>query len=144
MSRSSAGLLLLLAAAAPASAMAAQNGVYSNVCVSPQSGDLEGMTLTLSGVAANPSVELLVCEGGCWNARIHDVRLQSGLLTFTAEERVLNDHNALAKDMFYRFKAQFAQRSLTLSADMVYGPQTLSWFGAPPQARDPQAPPACP
>ena len=136
MLRTPVGFLLLLAAAAPASALAAQNGVYSNVCISPQSGDFEGMTLTLSGAAGHPSVELVVCEGACWNARISDVSIERDRLTFTGEELALNDHNAVAKDMFYRFAGQFAQSALTLSATMVYGPQTLTLSGAPPSQTD--------
>jgi hypothetical protein len=131
MPRRSPGLLLLLALAVPTGALAARNGDYSNLCRSPQSGDLVGMTLTLSGDAAKPSVDLRVCEGVCWNARIAEVRLQDNRLSFTAEERVLNDHNEISKQMIYRFTAQLAQDGAGLTANMVYGPQALRWLGAP-------------
>ena len=131
MLRPSRGLLLMLALAVPASASAARSGDYSNLCRSPQSGDLVGMTLTLAGTAAEPSVALRVCEGVCWNAGVGEVRLQGETLTFTAEERVLNDHNEIAKQMTYRFAARLTEDGAILSANMVYGAQTLHWLGAP-------------
>ena len=136
MPRHAPGLLLMLVLAAPTGAQAARVGDYSNLCRSP-SGDLKGMTLTLGGTAASPSVTLRVCEGVCWNAGIQDVRLQGDRLTFSAEERVLNDHNDIAKDMVYRFAAQFTEDGAALSANMVYGAQSLRW------APTPEAAPSC-
>ena len=131
--------LLLLAFTAPSGALGAPGGDYSNLCRSP-SGDRVGMTLNLAGSATAPAVRLQVCEGLCWNARITEVRLADGQLTFVAEERMLNDHNEISKQMFYRFTARLADDGAVLSANMLYSPQTLRRLGVPREGAAPPCP----
>ena len=45
--------------------------------------------------------------------------------------------NDIAKDMVYRFAAQFTEDGAALSANMVYGAQSLRW------APTPEAAPSC-
>lgn len=57
--------MALLLAAVPAAAEPPVPGIYGNVQLSAETGDLGGMELALIGTGASARVEFVLCEGWC-------------------------------------------------------------------------------
>jgi hypothetical protein len=61
----SLAILLLASACGPASTEGVEPGIYGNVVMSGETGDLGGMELELIGSGADARVEYVYCEGWC-------------------------------------------------------------------------------
>ena len=116
--------IVLLALAAPSAAPDRQ-ATYSNVCLSPETGDQGGVELTLIVHAGTPSVILKTCEGGCWRQTTRDVKLTGRKIAFSATYQTFTAQGAVAETLTHRFTGAFRGRTLVLDSSGYYGRQAL-------------------
>jgi len=105
------------ALAAPAEAAGRlADGVYSNVCLYPETDDIGGFEVSLHHLGRHPQVGIVICEGGCWRGVVSSVARSKDGLSFTVTEELLdqNGHPATPAISHYRVRAQ--GRSLILSS----------------------------
>ncbi len=114
------GVLLGSGALAGAAVAAELGGTYSNVCVSPGTGDQGGVELTLLSAADGPSIIFKICEGGCWQPKTHDVELIGRAIAFTVTETTFDGEGRPAKTSSHRFRGAFGPRSLSLESPGYY------------------------
>lgn len=116
-----AGLLAATSAhAAPIS------GVYSNVCLSPETDDLGGVAIQFSAERP-PAGVLWLCEGGCgWPAPMDSIRINGDTITFSVVDEAVDEKGKTVSSRPYHYRGRFTARGLTLTADFPqFGRQVL-------------------
>jgi hypothetical protein len=116
------GLKLL---ALPASATTFE-GVYSNVCLDPETGDQDGIELQLQVAGGAPVVTFKTCEGGCWEQPVSDVAVDGNHITFRATDQDFTPDGKLADSKVHRFDGTFGKRALDLESPGYYERQHLN------------------
>ena len=122
-----ARLSIALAAAAvlvsPAQADPAA-GLYSDVCLSPDTGDQGGVELRLVYNAGAPMVIFKTCEGGCWAQPTRAAALTGNTLSFIAANQAFDDKGVLADSQDHHFEVRFSGETATLTSRDYPGHQT--------------------
>jgi hypothetical protein len=96
---------------------APQSGVYSSVCLYPETDDLGGIELSLD-VGAKPAVvRLITCAGGCWQQPTSNVRVMGKELAFSARDESFDSNGKLVESVSHQFVAKFEKRALKLWSD---------------------------
>jgi hypothetical protein len=106
-------------------------GVYTNVCVSPETLDQGGDEVQLARRPA-PHGTFAWCAGGCVRSVMNDLRLQSDRLSFSTTEQYFTEQGAAAGSTTHHYSGTFKANSLTLvsSDDPDFGRVVLrhqSW-----------------
>jgi hypothetical protein len=143
LARTSAAFAAALLPVSPANAAPAP-GVYSNVCISRDTGDHGGVELHLSYTAGKPVVGLKLCEGGCWAEPARAARVTKDGLTFIATNQMFDERGAPLPTEDHHFRVSFSGTTATLSSPDRDGYSRLRLkrqnFTEPPSS-DPRDPP---
>jgi hypothetical protein len=113
--RTLAGLAAVTAIAMPAQA-APPAGVYSNVCMSRETGDQGGVELQLTYRAGEPVIVFKTCEGGCWAQPTRVAKAAKDSVTFVATNQSFEANGALAESQDHHFKVRFSGPTATLES----------------------------
>jgi hypothetical protein len=138
----SLGIVLALAGGANAWP-APTSGVYSNVCLYPETDDLGGFALQIVLDAPAAGVFWL-CEGGCgWPEPMTSIRRSGDRIRFTvAEHAVESSTGKTVQIAVYHYRGKFTARGLMLTSDAPdFGRANLIRLPAekPVLARSPEA-----
>ena len=99
-------------------ALASPEGVYSNVCLSPRTGDQGGLQVEVRAGGAGPVVRFSICEGGCWTEAAGSVSIVGDRIAFTTTEELFTAQRTLAESRVHHFAGRFVRGGLVLeSAD---------------------------
>ncbi len=101
-------------------AAAGLEGTYSNVCLSPDTGDQGGVEVTLVSSSAGPSVIFKICEGGCWQPETHDVEIVGRRIAFTVTDTTFDNGGHAVETARHRFQGVFDARTLSLESPGYY------------------------
>jgi hypothetical protein len=107
---------VVLIAAASAQA-APQSGVYSNVCVYPETDDLGGVAIQFS--AEQPAAGVFwLCEGGCgWPEPMNSIHVSGDTITFIVLDKAIDGSGKLVRAQPYHYRGRFTPRGLILTSD---------------------------
>ena len=115
MIRRAALAFVFLAAASSATAGPPTPGIYGNVELSEESGDLGGAELALIGSGADARVELVICEGWCNAIITAPVRLSGGDYVFEYSEELYDQNGALSETHRYEALAMAIDDGISLT-----------------------------
>jgi hypothetical protein len=112
-----AAVLALVLAGVPAAARAEPPapGVYGNVELSAESGDLGGAELELIGSGADARVELVICEGWCNAILTAPAKLSDGEFFFEFTEPSYDENGTLAGSRRYEAVATVYGEDISLT-----------------------------
>lgn len=107
-----AALGLLLTDTAVAQKRGALSGIFSNVQLSPETGDLGGLEIELHTDGPDPYALVVFCEGWCNQAYRVPVKLGGSSFSFSFTEQLVDASGAPVADDHYTVKGRLAGRSL--------------------------------
>ena len=105
-----------LTAWAYAAAAASLEGVYSNVCLSRETGDQGGLEVEVRTGGAGPMVRFSICEGGCWTEATGAVSIVGDRIAFTTTEELFTEQRTLAESRVHHFTGRFVRGGLVLES----------------------------
>lgn len=112
----SLGIVLALLACASAWSTP-RSGVYSNVCLYPETDDLGGVAIQLD-LDAPPAGAFWLCEGGCgWPEPMSSIRLSGDLISFSVVDRSVDAAGKTVQSDVYHYRGRFTAHGLTLTSD---------------------------
>lgn len=138
---SAIGSLVVLLAAGSAWP-APKSGVYSNVCLYPETDDLGGVAIQLV-VDAPPAGVFWLCEGGCgWPEPMTSIRLSGDTISFSIADIAVDGAGKTVQSTPHHYHGRFTRRGLILTSDFPdFGRPTLTLRQGeePVLARTPEA-----
>lgn len=88
-------------------------GVYSSVCVSPETLDLGGVEVQLAFLP-KPRGTFAWCEGGCERSAMSDLRFEGDQISFSIVEQYFTERGDAEKPETHHFTGRFKAHSLIL------------------------------
>ncbi len=109
-----AGLLLLplLSTPAPADVRSPLAGIFSNVALSPESGDLGGLEIEIHPHPSTAHAFVVLCEGWCNEAHRVPVKINGAKFELTFAEPTYDASGATAGEIPYRVSGRLIGQSL--------------------------------
>lgn len=112
-------LLTLAAVALSTAAQAAErprSGVYSNVRISPQTGDAGGVEIELHADGPTPYLVFTVCQGGCWGGKTWPASVSKGQVAFHVTEEWADESGRIVDRPTLRYAARPRRGALILES----------------------------
>ena len=114
---------LIAAACTPASAESVAPGIYGDVRLSEESGDLGGMELELIGTGTDARVEFVLCEGWCNEVGKAPVRFTAEGFRFDYVQHYVNGDGSPAPSGRYDVEATPLATGLRVKVTPADNPQ---------------------
>ncbi len=97
---------------------APRSGVYTNVCMHGETGDLGGVNIQF--VADEPPAGVVwLCEGGCgWPMPMTSIQLKRDTIRFSVTEDDFDEKGMRVGSNTYHFEGQFIRSGLALTGDL--------------------------
>ncbi len=111
-----AAALAAFAGSAAAVAQAVVPGVYSNVRLSPVSGDLGGMEIEVRRRGAGYQADFVWCEGWCNNVVTVPLTIRAGRFTFSYREPLTDAAGNSVPPNVTRMEGRFVRGGVVLRA----------------------------
>ena len=116
-------VVLLAAACGPAKAQGVAPGIYGNVTLNEESGDLGGVELELIGTGANARIEWVLCEGWCNTIRRAPVQLTPDGFTCSYVEEYVDQDGHPADSKTFDAVAVRTEAGVTMTITSADEPQ---------------------
>ncbi len=107
-----AAFALVLGASTNAQA-SPRSGVYSDVCIDPETQDQDGIELQW-GPGPQPWITFVVCEGGCGARPVRDIKVSGDRISFTALDELVDGRGTPLPPVPYHYEGQFTANRLVL------------------------------
>jgi hypothetical protein len=97
---------------------APRSGVYSNVCLYPETDDLGGVAIQIT-LDAPPAGVFWLCEGGCgWPEPMTSIRISGDKISFSVADTAVDAAGKIVQSTTYHYRGKFTARGLMLTSDL--------------------------
>lgn len=112
--------------AVDAAQAAPRSGVYSSICVQPETDDLDGVGIQLT-LDAPPAGIFWLCEGGCgWPQPMTSIHLSGERITFSVADVAVDGQGRTVRSTIYHYRGRFTAQGIRLTSDFPdLGPTVL-------------------
>lgn len=111
-----AGLLVLMLAACATVSPPAFSGVFSNIQMHAETGDLGGVEMEVRPDGANAVVVFTRCEGGCYGGKTWPAAVDGDTITFSVVDDWFDEHGKLSEQTTTRYVGRLSGGVLSLTS----------------------------